>query len=64
MKNNDVCCGQECETCGGPTCNSGHGYSGPDGAINCCVGRIRQSSKICTTDEDVACVIPKGMNII
>ena len=59
MKNNDVCCGQECEDiCGGQNCNSI-----PGGAINCCIGNIRKSSKICTSDEDVACVIPKGMNI-
>ena len=46
---------QECVACGGPGCNLGTA-----GAINCCVGDIRNSSKICSSDEDVGCKIPKG----
>lgn len=56
IKSGDVCCMQECVACGGPECNLG-----PIGAINCCVGDIRNSSKICSSDEDVGCKIPKGI---
>ena len=47
---------QECVACGGEGCQLG-----PAGAINCCVGDIRNSSKICSSDEDVGCKIPKGI---
>ena len=47
---------QECVACGGTGCNLGTA-----GAINCCVGDIRNSSKICSSDEDVGCKIPKGI---
>ena len=46
---------QECVACGGEGCQLG-----PAGAINCCLGDIRNSSKICSSDEDVGCKIPKG----
>ena len=46
---------QECVACGGTGCNLGTA-----GAINCCVGDIRNSAKICSSDEDVGCKIPKG----
>ena len=56
MINEDVCCTQECGTCGGSDC-----ASRPGGGINCCESEIRNSSNICSSDEDVACKIPKGI---
>ena len=52
----DVCCKQECGSCGGLDCGSK-----PGGAINCCLSNIRNSSNTCLSDEDVACKIPKGI---
>ena len=46
----DVCCAKTCGTCGGADCSQL-----PGGEYNCCVGKIRQSGKICGGVQKAPC---------
>ena len=50
----DICCPSACDSCGGLGCSEKIG-----GSANCCTDKIHATGKVCGTDSDLKCVMPK-----
>eukprot|EP00968_Pinguiococcus_pyrenoidosus_P013506 scaffold1224_cov191-Pinguiococcus_pyrenoidosus.AAC.3 len=57
-KDATVCCAKECGRCGGCKCSSS-GNGSFSGASFCCPGTIRDDGLLCSTPDEVGCVLDK-----
>jgi hypothetical protein len=49
----DVCCPSSCSQCGGGGCMENNG-----GSSDCCIDQIHASSRACSSESDVKCIMP------